>query len=185
MGTRDLHLAHPVARGGRGDRDAGWRRGVDVGEEPDLELELLRCALLHELGTRESLLEHRLEPQPRPVSALGQAELGESRPRGVYHVAQPLLGVGGRVPGHHVVPVREEVRRPAASDDSCTDTADGPDVGDSDRGSGGRCAHEVLGARARISRPSSGVATSAPIASMIVRARSTSWALVALTPLLR
>ena len=39
--------------------------------------------------------------------------------------------------------------------------------------------------RERISRASSGVATSAPIASMIVLARSTSCAFVARTPLLR
>ena len=110
-----------------------------------------------------------------------EAELGQRRPGRVDEVAQSLLGAGGGIPGDHVVPVGEEVRRPAAADDAGARTADGADVGDGDRDG----AHAPLGLRLSISRASSGVATLAPIASMMVRAFSTSWALVARTPLLR
>ena len=102
----------------------------------------------------------------RAVGALGQAELGQRRPGRVDEVAQPLLGPGGGIPGDHVVPVGEEVRRPAAADDAGARTADGADIGDSD----GWSRHAALGLRLSISRASSGVATLAPIASMM-RAR--------------
>ena len=96
-------------------------------------------------------------------------------------MAQPLLRAGGGVPGHDVVAVGQEVRRPPAADGSRAGAADRADVGDRD----GRSVHACLGSRLSISRASSGVATLAPIDSMMVRARSTSWAFVARTPLLR
>src|SRR4029078_4977003 len=65
----------------------------------------------------------------------------------------------------------------AAADHPGADTGHGADVL--------RCRPAHRGFSARISRPSSGGATEAPMLSTIVRARSTSCALVAFTPLLR
>ena len=185
VGAGDLHLAHPVA-GGRGrDDDALGRRGVDLGEQLHLEVEVLGCALLHEVGLRKCPLQQRLDAQAGPVGPRGESELGQRRPRGIDEVLQAFRGVGRRVPGDDVVAPGEEVRRPASADDTGPDAAHRADVGHRDRGSGMGWGHADLGFRARISRPSSGVATSAPIDSTMVRARSTSCALVALTPLLR
>ena len=116
---------------------------------------------------------------------VGESELGQRRPRGIDEVLQAFRGVGRRVPGNDVVALGEEVRRPTSPDDTGPDAAHRADVGHRNGGSGLGWGHADLGFRARISRPSSGVATSAPIDSTMVRARSTSCALVALTPLLR
>ena len=129
-----------------------------------LQLEVLRRALLHELRAGQGLREVGLEGEPRAVGALGEPELGQRRPGGVDEVAQPFLGAGRRVPGHDVVAVGEEVGDPAAADHAGAGAADGADVGDV-HGYGG---HQALGFRLSISRASSGVATLAPIASMMV-----------------
>ena len=181
IGAADLHLAHPVAaRRGRDD-DALGRRGVDLGEQLHLEVEVLGCALLHELGVCQRPLQQRLDAQPGPIGSFSETELGQRRPRGIDEVLEAFRGVGSRVPGNDVVAVREEVRRPTAPDDTGPDAAHRADIGHRNGGSG----HADFGFRLRISRPSSGVATEAPIDSTMVRARSTSCALVALTPLLR
>ena len=80
-------------------------------------------------------------------------------------VPQTRLGVDGRVPGHHAEAARQEVGDPAATDHAGADTGDGAYLRR-------RPSHRRLSER--ISRPSSGVATVAPMLSTIVRARSTS-----------
>src|SRR6478736_2716524 len=151
--------------------------GVDVGQQGALELEVLRSALLHEVslgaGGRQVVLDHQVVL----ARTLRQPELDEGRPRLADEVPQARLGVLGRVPRHHAVAASQEVRDPAAADHAGADAGDRPDVLRS------RPAHRGLSAR--ISRPSSGVATFAPMLSTMVLARSTSCAFVAFTPLLR
>ena len=100
--------------------------------------------------------------------------LGKSSNVGTLKIAQRLgpdrfaqmlssLGVGSRIPGHDVVAVGQEERRPPAPDHA------GADAGDH------RCSP-------KIARAWSGVATVEPRPSTMPTARSTSAALVAFTP---
>ena len=148
-----------IAVAGGGGRDHHVRRGrrVDVGQQGALELEVLGRALLDEVRLRAGCRQVALDGEVVEARALGEAELGQRRPRRVDQVPQPCLGVLGRVPGHDAVAAGQEVRRPAAADHAGADAGDGPDVLRS--GPGHR------GFSARISRPSSGVATWAPMHS--------------------
>jgi hypothetical protein len=75
----------------RGDR-------VDVGEQVDLEPQLLRRALLDEVGVRHGRRQVRRHDQPVAARTVGQAELDQRRPRAVHHVPQTPFGVGRGVP---------------------------------------------------------------------------------------
>ena len=80
VGALVLHLAHPVARRRRRDHDALGGRGVDVGEQRALELEVLRRALLDEVRLRAGRGQVVLDGEVVDARALGQAELGQRRP---------------------------------------------------------------------------------------------------------
>ena len=112
------------ARGGRGDDDVLRGGRVDGGQQPALEVELLRGALLHDVGVGDGIGQSAatvrlstLAPGARPSSvSAGQAASTSA--------AQPLLGVRRGVPGAHREPAGQEVGHPAAADDP------GPDAGD-------------------------------------------------------
>ena len=138
----------------------------------------LRRAFLDEVG--------RAPRPPRPsrrtrsrsgLGALGQADPGQRRPGVGDGVAQRLLAGRRRVPGDHVQAMGQRPRGPAAADDAAADDAEGPD------------AHAAwacpFGLRPRWLRASAGVSAFDPIASMMVRARSTRLPLEAKTPLSR
>ena len=102
-----------------------------------LQLEVLGRALLHEVARpARAVARSGSNAQPGAVGALGEPELGQRRPGGVDEVAQPLLGVGRRVPGDDVVAVGQEVRHPAAADHAGAGAAHGADVGRRRTGSG-------------------------------------------------
>ena len=128
MGAPHLHLAHPVARGRRGDDHVRRGDGVDVGQQRALELEILRGALLHEVGRGHRPPPGRARPPGVGARTLSQAELGQRRPGLVDEVPQPRLGVLGGVPRHHAVAAGQEVGDPAAADHPGADTGDGPDL---------------------------------------------------------
>src|SRR5439155_9435334 len=107
----------------------------------------------------------------------GEAQLRQSRPSGVDERPEPRLGIRCRIPGAHPETVSQEVRHPAAADHPSSDAGDRAHLVTSDT------LGHARGRRERISRASSGVATSAPIASIIVTALATSSALLTLLPL--
>jgi hypothetical protein len=128
MGALGLHLAHGVAGRGGGDHDVDRGRRVDVGQQGALELEVLGRALLDEVGTCAGRAQVALDRQVVEARALRQAELGQRRPGRLHQVPQPGLGVLGRIPGHHAVAPRQEVRHPPPADDPGAYAGDGADV---------------------------------------------------------
>ena len=141
-----------------------------------LSVQLLGRALLHDVGIGDGGGEVGRDGQVVHARARRQPQLGERGPRRVDEAAQPRLGVRRRVPGAHGEPAGQEVRHPAAADDPGAHAGDGAHLVGRD------AIGHLLGRSARISRASSGVATSAPIAVMIVTALATSSALVTLLP---
>lgn len=96
----------------------GGCRGVQLGQQVALEVELFRRTLLHELGLGHGLVERRRDREAVGGGAGGKTELFERGPGSVDEAAQPCLGVEGRVPRPDVIAAGEEVGDPAAADHS-------------------------------------------------------------------
>ena len=148
-------------------------RRVDVGEQPALELQLLRGALLHVVGVADGVGQLAGHGQVVGARARGQPELGQRRPGRLDGCPQPRLGVRSGVPGAHLESAGQEVGHPAAADHPGVHAGDGAHPVRA-RERVAVFQHVYALAICRISRASSGVATSAPIAVMIVTAFATS-----------
>ena len=158
------------ARGRGGDHHVRRRRGVDLGEHPDLQVFHLGQALDDEARARRRLGDRAGDAQ----DALRHVEAGHQLRHGAAGVGQHRVELAGElrvgVEDRAVMAVQQEARRPAGADDAAADEADA-----------------LLPVHAGLrsfnsSRVAAGPITLPPMAVRIVAARSTSAPLVAGTP---
>ena len=159
------------SRRGRGEHGALRRMPLDLAQDGALRLQPFGHAFLYPVGVGDRRGD-RIAPGQRAFGRQGAVvQGGQAAPGVVQDRAHLPPGVGARIEHRRVPAVEQEPRGPAAADHAAAD-----DGGSHRRGRLVSCSR---------SRTRSGPITVAPIASMIVTARSTSCALVAGTPLRR
>ena len=115
-------LQHGRQQAGRrgGDEGVRWRMLLDLGEQPALQLHVLRDALLDEVGVPNRLVE--LGREPHVPARTGRVRQLRPRSLGVVeHLADATLGVGMWVEDDDVETVLDQPACPAAADDTATD----------------------------------------------------------------
>ena len=119
-----LHLGGQQARRRRAEHHVGPGDAAGRGEQLLLQLQPLGCALLHEVGAVDGLLDGRDDPQralrrPRRSCQLGIGAAGVGQ-----HLADLARRLGIGVEHHHVVAVEQEAGGPAAADHASAEQAD-------------------------------------------------------------
>ncbi len=175
-----LQFARQQTRGRRSDDDAWIRGPTHLGKQSPFDLHTLGRALLNEIGTIDGLGDLIGDGDAPRRHRRRQGQPGVGAPRVLQHFVDALGGTRVGIIGGDVDAVYGEPRRPARSDNAGTDQGDAFDLA-----YGGADSCQPCRFSDSFSRTSLGPSMRTFIASRMVTARSTSWALEAKTPRFR